>query len=160
MKSSFSAEAVHDDVYNSGTDSTDGAGNSDKCTGITGSDQCNDGSPAQDVCIDSSSYGQHDTCPGGSPAVDTCDPAINSDDYCNTDDPTSDEYTATSDEDQCPGGGSDQDVCPSGGSPEDVCTGSGGCSGGDIPAGSTTVTDNCEVSDGDACTMAPPDNPE
>lgn len=126
---------LNDDTCIEGTNSDDGAGFTDYCSSTTvpgtggtslGSDQCNDGSDAQDTCIDDPSNGLYDSCPGGGGDVDTCDKGVEggaaSDDYCNTSTPNSDECDASRGEDDaCPGGDNQEDSCDPNYPADDVC---------------------------------------
>lgn len=160
--------ATDNDACYDGTNTPDGHGGTDFCDpdphpiGL-GSDQCNDGTPEQDICSGNSTNpndGLYDTCPGGETNVDTCAPTppVNSEDYCVGGLPNNDECYPPDDSDECPGGGPNEDKCPTGAPPEDECTGSGGCSGGD-QEGSEPPIDDCYAPQ-DSCTIASPDNPE
>lgn len=148
---------TNDDVCTNGTNTGSGSGNDDWCDPnpipiSTGSDQCIDGTPAQDTCngkSDKVGDGLWDHCPGGGVTVDTCDPATaKSDDYCFEGMPDSDECVA--DADECPGGGPTVDECPGGEPPADECTAGGGCSGGDEPPAGAFNTDECSA-EADCC---------
>lgn len=164
---------VNDDVCYDGTNTPSGDGGSDWCDPdpndfpgrSTGSDQCNDGTPAQDICNGAGQIpadGLWDSCPGGSVAVDTCEPTppVNSEDYCVGGLPDNDECSTPTDKDECPGGLPNEDSCPNGEPPEDECTAFGGCAGGD-QVGTEPLVDNC-VPPVDACVIPYPDfpNPE
>ena len=158
---------IKDDVCYDGTNTKPGVGGNDWCdpspwpiVGSTGSDQCNDGTPAQDVCNGAGFTGEDglwDSCPGGGTAVDTChpDPPINSDDYCLGGLPSNDECKPeVGDKDECPGGLPAVDDCPTGAAPEDECTSEGGCAGGDqegpFPPVDSCPNDTCTTPNKDA----------
>lgn len=98
---------IDDDSCPDGTNTSDGAGGTDKCVGMLGSDQCTDGTDATDACT-GTSYGLYDTCPGGGHDVDKCDST--SDDYCDGGTAAADVCDGT-DRDDCPGCSSSTDVC-------------------------------------------------
>ncbi|MDD2459790.1 MAG: hypothetical protein PHT98_01765 [Kiritimatiellae bacterium] len=150
-----------DDTCINGQNHPEGAGGDDFCDTSpndgpgqsTGSDQCIDGTPEQDVCNGQGQVEQDglgDSCPGGSSAVDTCEAGVpNDDDYCPGGTDAFDECPDGSPEkDDCPGGGRTEDKCPNGLPPEDECPG-GGCSGGDQESWNP---------DSDACTVFPLDS--